>query len=98
MAKDFEERLHDNLLTPFVYKRLSFEHEKELRAIVCKAFQTDTPKCGIKIRVDLKALIEAVFVSPDAKPWFKAILEDIVPRFGLEFPIHTSDLANDPVY
>lgn len=97
-TQDFEDHLHSNFLTPFVYKRLSFEHERELRAIVCKAFQTDTPKYGIKTNVDLEILIDAVFISPDAEPWFKAILEDIVPRFGLKFPIHTSDLAIDPVY
>lgn len=97
-TQDFEENLHGNSLTPFVYKRLSFEHEKEFRAIVCRAFQSDTPKDGIKVPIDLAVLIEAVIISPDAPSWFASVVEDIIPRYGLTLPIHPSNLATDPVY
>jgi hypothetical protein len=97
-TEDFEEELHDNSLTPLVYKRRSFEHEKELRAIACRAFSTKTPKWGIKVTVDIPTLIEAVFVSPNAPSWFNPIIEDVVRRYGFKFPVHQSDLATSPVY
>jgi hypothetical protein len=94
----FEEELHSNSLTPLVYKRRSFEHEKELRAIACRAFTADSPEFGIKINIDLTTLIEAVFASPGAPPYFKLIIEDIRTRFGCNFEVHQSDLATDPIY
>ena len=97
-TEDFEEELHDNSLTPRVYKRRSFEHEKELRAIACRAFATETPKWGIKVTVNITTLIEAAFVSPNAPSWFKPIVEDVVGRFGFKFPVRQSDLATSPVY
>jgi len=97
-TEDFEEILQDNSLTPLVYKRRSFEHEKELRAIACRAFSADNPKLGIKVTVNISKLVEAVFVSPDAPSWFNPIIEDVVRRFGFSFPVHQSDLARSPVY
>lgn len=61
-----------NLFTPYLHKRKSYEHEKELRAIVLKNIlmpenEMWTPyypfKNGTYIPVDLKTMIENVYVS-----------------------------------
>jgi hypothetical protein len=89
---DFEQELQDNSLTPLVYKRRSFEHEKELRAIICRAFTNDESEDGMRIIADVPRLIESVYVSPNAPSWFKPIVEDIVFRFNQKFQVHQSEL------
>lgn len=57
-----------NMLSPFMYKRKSFEHEREVRALVTKwpvseggmDFNKDTIAHGLKIRVDIEKMIENV--------------------------------------
>ncbi|MGA3163677.1 MAG: hypothetical protein ABSD77_05695 [Verrucomicrobiota bacterium] len=95
---DFAQELQDNSLTPIVYKRRSFEHEKELRAIICRAFAQNRPEDGVRVIVDLPKLVEGVYVSPNAPSWFRPIVKDIVFRFNQKFPVHQSELATDPVY
>jgi hypothetical protein len=62
---------------PFICKRKSFEHEKELRAIIMKHPTDYVPNTsvripnGIEIPVILDSLIEEVYVSPTAEKWFE---------------------------
>ena len=96
--EDFEEEHHGDCLAPLLCKRRSFEHEKELRAIICRAFAQNRPEDGVRIIIDLPKLVESVYVSPNAPSWFKPIVEDIVFRFNHKFPVHQSELSKDPVY
>lgn len=102
-----------NSLWPLTYKRKSFEHERELRALWSNIknmngigppsdvypddYHPDPRECVWK-QVDLGALIENVFVSPTAKPWFLELLTKVLGRYGLNVPIHQSDLAAAPLY
>lgn len=94
---DFDPELQSNTLTPLVYKRRSFEHEKEIRAIVCKAFTSDCPELGLKIKVDLRCLIDRVFVSPTSPDWFHEVVEEVVKRYSLPVPVCRSDLKSSPI-
>lgn len=59
-----------NILNPFVHKRKSFEHEKEIRAVLMKwpiepfDFAKDTIGQGLLIPVDMNILVEKIYVSP----------------------------------
>jgi len=93
-----------NIYLSFLYKRKSFEHEKELRAIIVLISneQTEEPKkdlacSGIYIPIDLDILIEKIYVSPTAEEWFKDLVESIVKKYKLKKVVVQSDLAKDPV-
>jgi hypothetical protein len=86
--------------TPFVFKRKSLEHERELRALLQRVpltaegavdfWNTEHP-AGITIDVDLPALIETVHVQPDAAPWLLATVKDVTARYNLDVPVEQSD-------
>jgi hypothetical protein len=57
------------------------------------------PPPGIYVRVDLDDLIEAIFVAPDAEPWFRDLVESVMKRYGFERPvIAESTIAGIPFY
>lgn len=95
----------DNAFWPFVHKRKSFEHEKELRAIMMKlppGADSDWLKAqeipGLEIQVDLEALIEKIHISPTAPLWFKDVVKSTCEKFNLNKEIQDSKLSERPVY
>lgn len=84
----------------FNYKRISFEHEKELRL-----FHIDMPiphaiKDGIpreplthkKLDINLECLINEIVVAPFADDWFKDLVKQIVEKLNYNFSISKSEL------
>lgn len=84
----------------FNYKRISFEHEKELRL-----FYIDLPiphaiKNGIsrepithmKIKIELSELIQEIIIAPFADSWFKEMVERLLDKLNLKLKIVPSDL------
>jgi hypothetical protein len=81
---------------PTLRKRRSFEHERELRAIVWTAMEIKPEKPdqttmlldssknppGLTVKVNLKTLIKRVFVSPTAEPWYAEIVNAVLQKFG----------------
>lgn len=97
---------HDPLL-PFLYKRRSFEHEKEIRAIKNMGdtlsfdgvhLKGSPPEEGILIKADLSLLIEAIYVSPKAPEWFFTLAKKIIKKMGVDKPVKQSSLMADPFY
>lgn len=93
-------------MAPYRYKRKSFEHEKELRAIVF-ADSSDgngnkvqpLSEAGISVPCDLNHLIEHVTVSPTSTPWFAELVANVVKTYGYEFPVKKSSIViNKPVF
>lgn len=92
-----------NVISPFVYKRKSFSHEKELRAIIWKPLLSkselgDFSESGIKIKVDLRVLIENIFVSPDSPGWLTNLITDSSKKFGFNFNVTNSRLSDKPIF
>jgi len=85
----------DDLFFPFLFKRKSFQYEREVRIL------TDTSKSdiklndGIKINVDLKQLIEKIYIHPKSENWYKKLVIELVERLGFGFEIEKSDLESD---
>lgn len=96
----------DNAFNFIMHKRLSFAHERELRAIFWE--MDGTPEAeplkaqiepgGIAIAVDLPALIEAVYISPAAAPWFAKLVEAMTAKCGFNFSVGQSSLSAAPLY
>ena len=95
-----------NLFKPFLHKRKSFEHERELRACVWSSPLVDGKpdwsiapmEHGCHVSVDAKRLVERVFVAPSAPPWFTRIVKSTVQKFGFDFPVLQSRMDDDPVF
>ena len=90
-----------NLFFPFVYKRLSFAHETELRAIIwSKENQAKIPDDATLVPVDIvpQDLVKSVHVSPTAPNWFGHLVEQLLKRYRLDIPVVRSRLYDRPVY
>jgi hypothetical protein len=101
-----------NTLSPFVHKRHSFEFEKELRAVIQDLPLVDDPSAeggrrfdpsqpspaGRSVAVDLGTLIDRIYVSPVAPPWFADLVRSVCARYKLDKPVVQSSLAGQPVY
>ena len=92
---------------PFLHKRLSFQHEREVRAIMqaipwgkdnTPEFEKDSWRAGRAVSVDLERLIEAIYVAPYAPDWFIPLVDRLQRRLDLSFDVRHSDLERDPVY
>lgn len=87
----------DHVLHPFVFKRRSFDYERELRAVTQIPAAGDAPG-GLLVPCDLKALVTAIRVSPAAEPWFASLVRSVLKTYDLNVPVEESDLLADPVY
>ena len=84
----------------FNYKRVSFEHEKELRLYyidmpIPHAIKDGVPRDPIefkKISVDLDVLIDEIIIAPFADAWFQDLVSSIIQKLGLNFKVTKSDL------
>lgn len=85
----------DDLFFPFLFKRKSFQYEREVRII------TDTSKSnlklneGLKISVDINQLIEKIYIHPKSENWYKKLVIELVERLDFDFEIEKSDLESD---
>ena len=95
-----------NTMWPFVHKRKSFEHERELRALIQdlpsneKGIQSGmpNPESGRVVSIDPESLIEVVHVSPDSPEWFSELVKKITMKYEFGFEVRHSLLAKTPVY
>ena len=93
----------DSIVKPFLYKRKSFEHERELRAIIDE-YPTDLvqeefekiTKRGINAKVKLDVLVKQIFVAPAARLWFKDLVKSVIRRYNLNVKVVDSTLDERP--
>lgn len=102
----------DPYLSPILYKRKSFEHEREVRA-----FRFDGPVSalannggvmierskrndlsGKSIQVSIGDLIEDIVVSPTAPPWLTIVLSKMLEKYSLSTKIRRSSLLDVPAF
>lgn len=97
-----------NLFDALLHKRKSFEHERELRAVVRgelppdegsgARFDKPLREGGMYVGVDLGQLIEAVYIAPDAPPWFLELVASVKGRYGAPGELIQSKLDADPLF
>jgi hypothetical protein len=94
-----------NVLNYFLHKRVSFEHERELRALIWTMGMTQEGKlewdippeqAGIEVSVDLTELVAQVVLAPEAPDWFLKLVEAVVKRYGLQLVVRQSCLSAEP--
>ena len=85
---------------PAFLKRRSFEHEKELRVLYWEpiARRQAKPAASHRLSVDLKQLIERVYISPIAPKWLGSYVKELTTRFDLpDVPVVRSDLYDEHI-
>ena len=90
---------HNGLL-PLFHKRMSFEHEREVRALVLRVPSEDWPieARGRYCEVDLAELIGEIVVAPFAEDWFFDLVHSVAGRYGLGERVRASTLSDDPTF
>jgi hypothetical protein len=97
-------------LNPFFYKRLSFSHENEVRAVIehfdytwdqncARGKFTPSPagKFEPNVHCDLKTLIGEIYVAPQMHEWFRELVSGLAEKYELDKKVHQSNLDIDPV-
>lgn len=85
----------DDTFFPFLFKRKSFQYEKEIRIISDVSQQNIKINDGLKINVDINKLIEKIYIHPKSENWYKNLVIQVVEQLGFTFKIEKSDLESD---
>ncbi|MFV5689116.1 hypothetical protein ACM55M_10885 [Flavobacterium sp. ZT3R25] len=85
----------DDMFFPFLFKRKSFQYEREVRIISDVADNTIKINDGLKINVDINELIEKIYIHPKSENWYKNLVIQLVKQLGFNFTIEKSDLESD---
>jgi hypothetical protein len=102
---DYEKELFPilNGLNFVMHKRESYAHEQEVRAVVW-AEESDVKSkfiekhTGLIVPVDLSKMVEAIYVSPSAKPMVRDVVEGLVQTYGLNARVLQSEVNAPPPF
>jgi hypothetical protein len=85
----------DNNFFPFLFKRKSFQYEREVRIISDLTKYNLTINEGVKTDVDINKLIEKIYIHPKSQNWYKNLVIQLMQQLGFDFSIEKSDLESD---
>ena len=91
---DFNKRF-SSVNGAYWYKRKSFDHEREVRAILTNY---DTTENGVSIPVNITTLIDKVYISPYAPKWFAEVVNSVMKKYEVLCPVIYSDMTKQPFY
>lgn len=80
---------------PFLFKRKSFQYEREVRIISDVTQNKIELNDGLKIDVDIQQLIEKIYIHPKSENWYKNLVIQLMEQLGFNFSIEKSDLESD---
>lgn len=85
----------DDMFFPFMFKRKSFQYEREVRIISDLSENAVKINDGIKIDVDVNQLIEKIYIHPKSENWYKKLVIELVSKLDYTIEIEKSDLESD---
>jgi hypothetical protein len=85
----------DNMFFPFMFKRKSFQYEREVRIISDLSENNIKINDGLKIDVDITQLIEKIYIHPKSENWYKKLVIELVSKLDYTIEIEKSDLESD---
>jgi hypothetical protein len=85
----------DDLFFPFLFKRKSFQYEREVRIISDTSSENIKINDGLKIDVDISQLIEKIYIHPKSENWYKNLVIELVSKLDFNIKIEKSDLESD---
>lgn len=85
----------DDMFFPFLFKRKSFQYEREVRILSDVSENNISLNDGLKINVNINQLIEKIYIHPKSENWYKDLVINLVKQLGFDFTIEKSDLESD---
>ena len=76
-------------------KRKSFEHEREVRAVLMDHAAGNTGKL---VGCDMDILIKGIYVSPEAPAWFASLVNDVNRKFNVGLEVSGSEFNEEPFF
>lgn len=73
-----------NAFTLISRKRNFYAYENELRLFMLRNGSDDSPAAGRFLRVDLETLVDKIYLSPFAGPWFRKTFEHTLRKLNPE--------------
>jgi hypothetical protein len=95
----------NNAFHPFLFKRKSFEHEREARTII-QELPYDDEKLnternntiiGKNVQINTAKLIQRIYISPNAADWFTDLVKEVSSKYDINAPVIKSDLYTSPI-
>jgi hypothetical protein len=83
LPPDIKDGPVDKWTAPFLFKRSSFEHEKEVRLIIAFNSMEDV-EAEYKANVNISKLIENIYVSPQSGEWFVEAVKSALSKYGYD--------------
>jgi hypothetical protein len=80
---------------PFLFKRKSFQYEREVRVITDVSSNNIILNDGLKIQIEINHLIEKIYIHPKSENWYKKLVIELVSKLGFDIQIEKSDLESD---
>jgi hypothetical protein len=104
-----KDRIPDGSFAAQMYrKRRSFEHERELRAMLLQFplaesggrpdYEKEPEDTGVAVPVDINVLIEGIAVAPQAPSWVLDVVRRVCKRYGLDAVPTQSAMDAAPLY
>lgn len=95
-------RLNVGMEERFWYKHMAFAWEQEFRLAIsvriAEEFGVSVPEQGIKVDVDIPALVEKVYLGPSLPEIDSAAIRSALQTHGLEDRIRVSSMLGTPRY
>lgn len=99
----------NNFFYPFVYKRKSFSHEREVRVIlpsipfpnlndIASLPGKPVGDAGRIVSVNLDELIENVYIAPTSPTWFEGLVKSVMRKYELNKSLIKCALDEQPIF
>lgn len=80
---------------PFLFKRKSFQYEKEIRILSDVTPLHLAVNDGMAVHVDINQLIEKIYIHPKSEKWYKNLVLGLMNKLDFDFTVEKSDLESD---
>lgn len=87
-----------NTFSPFMLKHHSYEHEKEVRALIIADPNNEIFEDGYRVSMPTNELIEKIIINPHAPQWFSDTVQSLLRRYGFSGTLEASMLAKASFY
>jgi hypothetical protein len=96
--KGIIEQLGPNTFAPLMLKNVSYEHEREVRALIFGGLVSRLDPTGVDLPLDLNSFIDEIVINPFCAPWFFDALAGLIGRYGLTTKLTRSLLTPSEYY
>ncbi|WP_331292443.1 MULTISPECIES: hypothetical protein [Methylobacterium] len=94
---------HGNVFRLVTHKRKSFEHEKEVRAVIWsmgrgKRGVSWVSEFGATVHIDIRKLIKNIYVSPKSEDLLLSVVQGLADIYGLSVKVLKSEVNAPPAW